>query len=99
VEYVWSLCLLCFRHELLLGLPFLLVISWLAVRALPVRPRTIGLLSGVGGGIVADATFRLICPGSDPTHVMSGHLAPIFVLGVLGYLLGFIWERFQYSTG
>ncbi len=99
VDYVWSLCLMCFRHELLLGLPFLLVVSWLAVRALPVRPRTIGLLSGLGGGVVADATFRLICPVSDPTHVMSGHLAPIFALGVLGYLLGFIWERSHYSTG
>jgi len=99
VEGVWSLWWMCFRHELFLGIPFLLVVAWLAVRALPVRPRTIGLLSGVGAGVMADATWRMVCPISEVSHVLSSHLAPVFVLGALGYFLGWIWERSRYSIG
>jgi hypothetical protein len=97
-ESVWSLWWLCFRHELFLGIPFLLVVGWLAARALPVRPRTIGLLSGVGAGVMADATWRMVCPISEPSHVLSSHLAPVFVLGAIGYLLGWIWERSRCVT-
>jgi len=98
VENVWSLWWMCFRHELFIGIPFLLVVTWLAARALPVRPRTIGLLSGVGGGVIADATWRMVCPISEPSHVLSSHLAPVFVLGALGFLLGWVWERSRGAT-
>jgi len=92
-EKIWSLWWMCFRHELFLGVPFLVVVTWLAVRALPVRPCTVGLLSGVGGGVMADATWRMVCPISEPYHVFSSHLAPVFVLGAIGFLLGWIWEQ------
>ena len=97
-ENVWSLWWLCFRHELFLGIPFLLVVTWLAARALPVRPRTIGILSGVGAGVIADATWRMVCPISEPSHVLTSHLTPVFVLGALGFLLGWFWERSRCAT-
>jgi hypothetical protein len=31
--------------------------------------------------------------------VLSSHLAPVFVLGALGFVLGWLWERSRYSTG
>jgi hypothetical protein len=84
---------LCFRHELILGIPFLVVVTWLAARALPICARTVGLLSGVGGGVMADATWRMVCPVSEPSHVLSSHLGPVVFLGAIGFLLGWAWER------
>jgi hypothetical protein len=92
-ENTLSLWWMCFRHELILGIPFLIVATWLAVRALPICARTVGLVSGVGGGVMADATWRMICPVSQPSHVLSAHLGPIVFLGAIGFLLGWAWER------
>lgn len=88
----------CFQYEFLLGVPFLVVINWLAATALPVRPRTIGLLSGIGAGILADASWRMVCPVSAPSHVFSAHGGPIIILGTLGFLLGWLWERAKAAT-
>lgn len=85
----------CFRYEFLLGVPFLVVITYLAANALPVRPRTIGVLSGVGGGVIADASWRMVCPVSVPSHFLTSHLGSIVVLGALGYVLGYLYERHQ----
>ena len=85
----------CFRYEFLLGVPFLIVITYLAANALPVRPRTVGLLSGVGGGVIADASWRMVCPVSAPLHFLTAHLGTIVVLGAAGYLLGYLYERHQ----
>jgi hypothetical protein len=92
-DNTWSLWWLCFRHELILGIPFLVVVTWLAARALPICARTVGLLSGVGGGVMADATWRMVCPVSEPSHVLSSHLGPVVFLGAIGFLLGWAWER------
>ena len=48
-------------------MPFLAVVTYLASRALPIRPRHVGLLAGFGGGVIADASWHLVCPrlGAD----------------------------------
>lgn len=84
---------MCFRYEFLLAVPFLVLITWLAASALPVRPRAIGLLTGAGAGFLADASWRMVCPVSAPLHVITAHGGAIIFLGVLGYLLGWLWER------
>ena len=83
----------CFHYEFLLGVPFLIVVTCLAARALPLRPQVIGLLSGVGGGVIADASWRLVCPVSVPLHFLTAHLGGIVLLGAFGYLAGSIFER------
>jgi len=83
----------CFRSEFLLAVPLLVLMTWLAARALPVRPRAIGLLSGAGAGFIADASWRMVCPVSAPLHVITAHAGAIVFLGALGYLLGWAWER------
>ena len=83
----------CLRYEVMLGAPFLIVIALLALRALPMQPRMIGLLAGVGGGVIADASWRLVCPVSVPAHFLTAHLGGVVALGAAGYLLGCLFER------
>lgn len=87
----------CFRYEFLLAVPFLVLVTWLAAAALPVRPRAVGLLAGAGAGFLADASWRMICPVSAPLHVIGAHDGAIVFLGALGYLLGWFWEKRQAS--
>jgi hypothetical protein len=82
----------CFRYELMLGVPFLALITYLAAKALPVRPSVIGALAGVGAGIVADASWRMICYVSVPAHFLTAHLGGMVALGLIGYLLGLFIE-------
>lgn len=91
----WSSWWACFHYETLLGVPFLVVVTWLAAGALPVRPRTIGLLSGAGAGVLADASWRLICPVSTPSHFTSAHLGAVLLLACLGFGCGYAWERIR----
>jgi hypothetical protein len=80
----------CFSYELMLGVPFLALITYLAVRALPMQPRVIGLLAGLGGGLIADASWRMVCPVSVPSHFLTAHLGSVLALGAAGYGLG-LW--------
>lgn len=89
----WAAWWGCVRHEALLGVPLLVVAAWLAARALPVRPRNIGLLSGAGAGVLADASWRLICPLSAPSHFVAAHLGAVVLLAAVGFGAGWLWER------
>lgn len=82
----------CFRYELMLGVPFLALITYLAAKALPVRPSVIGALAGIGAGVVADASWRMICYVSVPSHFLTAHLGGMVALGLIGYLLGLVIE-------
>lgn len=82
----------CFRVESLIGVPVLVVIAWLVGRSLPQRPLLAGFLAGTGAGFAGDASWRLICPASDPLHVLLGHTGGILVLGLTGFLLGYLWS-------
>jgi hypothetical protein len=94
-ERTLSMWFACFRFESLIGLPILVVNAWLVARALPQRPWLAGLLAGLGAGFAADASWRLICPASDPGHVLLGHTGGILLLGVTGFLLGYLWSLFE----
>jgi hypothetical protein len=80
----------CLRYEFLLGVPFLALITYLAAKALPVRPSVIGALAGIGAGVISDASWRMVCYVSVPSHFLTAHLGGIVVLGISGYLLG-LW--------
>jgi len=85
----WS----CIRYEILLGVPFLAIVTYMAGRALPIRPRYIGLLAGFGSGVIADASWRMVCPVSVPMHFLTAHLGGMLILGATGYLFGVFLER------
>lgn len=86
---------LCVRYEFLIGVPFLALITYLAAKALPVRPSIVGLLAGIGAGVISDASWRMVCYVSVPAHFLTAHLGGIVVLGGAGYLLGWIFERMR----
>ncbi len=82
----------CFRYEFLLGVPLLALITYLSAKALPVRPTVIGALAGIGAGVISDASWRMVCYVSVPSHFLTAHLGGIVVLGVTGFLLGMWFE-------
>ena len=86
---------ICFTRPILYGLPVLLMAWMLALRALPLRPVVVGLLSGLGAGLLVDASWRLTCAVSQPSHVMASHLAAVVVLTCAGAVLGHFRERFN----
>ena len=87
----------CFRNETLIGLPILVMVAWLAARALPQRPMAGGFMVGAGAGLAADASWRLFCPVSSPLHVLLAHSGGVLTLGLTGALLGLMWARSRSS--
>lgn len=88
-DYFWR----CFRFQAMIGLPVLVLNAWLAIKALPLRPKLAGFLGGVAAGILAEASWRLVCAVSMPSHVFLAHGGAILGLGLLGVSLGWLWER------
>jgi hypothetical protein len=82
----------CLRHSALLGVPVVLVAAYLAGRALPMRPVTVGSLFGLGGGLMTDAGWRLFCNVSAPSHVLPAHGGAVLSLMVLGACAAFAGE-------
>jgi len=84
-HHYWEVC---FRWTILLGTPVLAVAWGLATRGYPVRPAMVGALSGLGAGLMADAAWRTFCEVSQPSHVLSAHVAGVLVLVGLGTSMG-----------
>lgn len=84
----------CFRVESLIGLPILLFVGWMVMRALPQRPLLAGFLAGSGAGLAAEASWRMICYDSTPAHVLVGHTGGVLLLGLTGVGVGLIWQVF-----
>jgi hypothetical protein len=84
---------ICFTRPILIGLPVALVGLALAWRAYPTRPALVGALVGLGAGLMTDAGWRTFCHVSDPTHVLSAHLAAVVALSALGAIAGAIAAR------
>lgn len=78
---------LCFVGSAVGALPAVALGSVLAARAYPTRPALAGALLGLGGGLMADAGWRLFCHFSEPTHVLAAHLGGVLAATVLGAAL------------
>ena len=77
---------ICFASSAITALPATLLAVVLAMRAYPTRPVVTGWLAGLGGGLMADAGWRLFCHFSEPTHVLAAHLGGVLVAGAIGAL-------------
>lgn len=80
----WHSSTFCFRGSLAVGAPLLFGAAWLLGRALPGKPWLAGTLFGAGAGLSADAAWRLVCPASDPWHVLTSHGGAVVVLALVG---------------
>jgi len=93
VRHYWEVC---FRWTILLGTPVLVVAWALAARGYLLRPAMAGALSGLGAGLMADAAWRTFCEVSEPSHVLTAHLAGVLMLVCAGTALGQLsgwWAR------
>jgi hypothetical protein len=84
---------ICLTGSAIGALPATLIAVVLAVRAYPVRPGVTGWLAGLGGGLMADAGWRLFCHFSEPSHVLATHLGGVLVAAALGALVAGILAR------
>jgi hypothetical protein len=85
----------CLYYEFLIASPILLLGLWLLSRGLSFRPATAGALAGLAAGLLADSSWRLICPFTFPSHVLPSHTGPILGMVVIGAALGALVDRLK----
>ncbi len=83
----------CASIEGAIGLPHLAIATWLALRALPIRPRWSGALAGAAAGLFADALWHLACPRNDLEHLLVWHFGATVAMTLLGAVAGSFWIR------
>ena len=67
---------------------FSVALAWERWGSDPVHPRALGLALGVAAGAAAAVLVDLWCPVGHVPHLLTGHVAPMLLLGGLGALLG-----------
>lgn len=82
----------CVTIEGAIGLPHLALAIWLALRALPVRPRWSGALAGAAAGLLADGVWHLVCARTDLEHILVWHLGATVAMTLVGALTGSFWR-------
>jgi hypothetical protein len=85
---------------MVIGAPFMILATLMAVRAFPTRPAIAGALCGMSAGILSDAGWRLSCWISEPAHVIGSHGLAVLGLAVAGSLLALVadlprWRRLR----
>jgi len=80
----WLVAGMCFSGSVATALPVVALGSILAARAYPTRPALAGALIGLGAGLMADAGWRIFCHFSEPSHVLSAHLAAVIASSIIG---------------
>jgi hypothetical protein len=74
--------ILCIRNALLLALPMLLAIVWVARRAAPTRPRATATVAGIAATAWGAFVFSWSCPHADPLYVITWYGGAV-VIGAL----------------
>jgi len=103
-EREWQYWTECVIWPMVIGAPFMLVATLMAVRAFPTRPAIAGALCGMSAGVLSDAGWRVSCWISEPAHVISSHGLAVLGLAAAGSLLAVSadvprWSRFRDARG
>jgi len=96
----WRYWVECVVWPALLGAPFMVLATLMAVRAFPTRPAIAGGLCGLSAGVLSDAGWRLSCWISHPAHIIESHGLAMLSLAAAGSLLAVLadlprWRRFR----
>jgi hypothetical protein len=78
----------CLKLTLLMGVPPLLAILFARRRTDPTHPRIAGLGAGASVGLCVALFVDMWCPVAYLPHLLLGHILPIALLGMLGFLVG-----------
>jgi hypothetical protein len=89
----WFVGAVCFGASAATALPVVAMANVLAARAYPTRPAIMGLLLGLGGGLIADAGWRLFCHFGELSHVLSAHAGGVVAAGIAGMTLALMLRR------
>ena len=76
--------LLCLRNTLVLSLPMVLAIIWVARRAAPTRPRSVATVAGVAAAGWGAFVFAWSCDHSDPLYVVVWYGTAVLLGAGLG---------------
>jgi hypothetical protein len=83
----WLVFVACFAGSAATALPVVAIAAILAARAYPTRPALAGALLGLGSGLMADAGWRIFCHFTEPSHVLSAHLAAVLMSTAIGSIV------------
>jgi hypothetical protein len=89
----WIVGLVCLAGSAATALPVVALGNVLAARAYPTRPLIMGVLFGLGGGLAADAGWRIFCHFSEPAHVLPAHLGGVAVATIAAVALAFTLRK------
>jgi hypothetical protein len=89
----WKTGMACLTIIGLYGLLALMFGFFLVRSGLPFRAEAIGLLTGLGGGLTAEAAWRLHCPNTSWDHILIFHGGSVLFLLLAGLIIGFLWKR------
>ena len=84
---------ICFVITLCLGLIPLFLMLFLCSKGFGSRPGFIGLISGFGCGLSAEAAWRMHCHYSAWNHVIFAHTGAVLFVTLLGWLIGYRYLR------
>jgi hypothetical protein len=98
----WQYWAECVIGPMVIGAPFMILATLMAVRAFPTRPAIAGALCGMSAGVLSDAGWRLSCWISAPAHVLGSHGLAVLGLTAAGSLLAVVadgprWQRLRES--
>jgi len=95
----WTVGGICFAGSAATALPIVALASILAARAYPTRPAVAGAMLGLGAGLMADAGWRIFCHFSEPSHVLSAHVAAVIMSTIIGTLAALRFSRLRSAPG
>lgn len=90
--------LVCFSLELALALPVALAALAVVSRGLVGGPGRVAVAGGLGAGLAGDALWRLHCPYSDLSHVLTAHAGAVVALAVLALAAAVLWDRLRLTA-
>jgi hypothetical protein len=89
----WFVGALCLGSSAATALPVIALANVIAAQAYPVRPAIMGLLLGLGGGLMADAGWRLFCHFGEPAHVLPAHAGGVLLAALAGAAIAVTLRR------
>lgn len=85
--------LVCLVFTLSLSILPLVLALVMSRRGMPSRPAVVGLACGFACGLSAEAVWRMHCPYSSWSHILSSHTAAVLAAVLLGWILSLVFFR------
>jgi hypothetical protein len=77
----------CVWQVALFSVPSFSLLLWMVRRQLPLWPRITGMTAGAAAAAIPAALMQFGCM-YVPSHILTHHIGPIFVVGAVGFLIG-----------